>query len=155
MVNIATIAFLLLGTSTLTHAFESHLKVRMHKDVIQNFFSKNFDLLLQRVEKEQEKDVRLDDLNGVLMTEVHIGMRPARAIQWSELTPIETFFDDSSIVFEGHDLEFQGRAMIQDPESEAVELISFHAPLSTCQIVISLGEEYASWGSLYPRLNIE
>jgi hypothetical protein len=152
MVKLITIALLLLSSAT---AFESHLKMRMHKDVIQNFFSKNFDILLSRVEKDQEKDVTLNDLGGVLMTDVHIGMRPARNLQWSELTPLETFFDDSSVVFEGHDLEFQGRATINDPVTEAIELITFHAPLSTCQIVISLGEEYASWGSLYPRLNIE
>jgi len=48
MVKLTTIALLLLSAS----AFESHLKVRMHKDVIQNFFSKNFDILLSRVEKE-------------------------------------------------------------------------------------------------------
>lgn len=152
MVKLATIALLLLSSAS---AFESHLKVRMHKDVIQNFFSKNFDILLSRVEKDQEKDVKLEELGGVFMTDVHIGMRPARNLQWSELTPLETFFDDTAVIFEGHDLEFQGRANIQDPETEAIELITFHAPLSTCQIVISLGEEYASWGSLYPRLNIE
>ena len=45
--------------------------------------------------------------------------------------------------------------MIKDPESGALEIITFHAPLSTCQIVVSLGEEYTSWGSLYPRFNIE
>lgn len=89
-------------------------------------------MLLQRVEKEQEKDATLAELGGAVMSEVHIGMRPIRGMQWGELTPLETFFDDSSIVFEGHDLEFQGRAMIKDPKTEALELVSFHAPLSTC-----------------------
>lgn len=45
--------------------------------------------------------------------------------------------------------------MITDPSTGALEVVAFHAPLSTCQIVVSLGEEYASWGSLYPRFNIE
>lgn len=45
--------------------------------------------------------------------------------------------------------------MIHDPTTGALEIITLHAPLSTCQIVVSLGEEYASWGSLYPRFNID
>ena len=49
---IATV--LLLGSAT---AFESHIKMRAHRELIQNTFSKNFDLLLSRIEKEQEKDV--------------------------------------------------------------------------------------------------
>jgi hypothetical protein len=146
------IGYYLMWTSS---AFESHLKVRMHKEAIQGFFSKNFDLLLQRVEKEQEKDVTLTELNNAFMTDVHIGLRPQRGQKWDALPPLETFFDDNSIVFEGHDLEFQGRGLIKDPETEALELVSFHAPLSTCQIVVSLSEEYAPWGSLYPRLNVD
>jgi hypothetical protein len=67
----------------------------------------------------------------------------------------ETIFDDNQIIIESHELEFQGEGKIKDPSTGAVEKISFHAPMSTCQLVMSLGEEYASWGSLYPRFNID
>lgn len=98
--------------------------------------------------------MRLEEL-GATMTSVHIGIRPARGMQWNQVTPFETFFDDGQIIFEGHDYEFQGTGKITDPTTEVTETIVFHAPLSTCQIVTSLGEEYATWGSLYPRLNID
>lgn len=71
------------------------------------------------------------------------------------MPPFETFFDEGQIVFEAHDLEFQGQGMIRDPETGAIEVLGMHAPLSTCQIVLSLGEEYATWGSLYPRINVD
>jgi hypothetical protein len=135
-------------------AFESHIKLRAHRDLIQNTFSKNFDLLLSRIEKEQEKDVQLPEL-GTTLTDLRIGIRPMGGKSWDDMTPFEAFFDEGSVVFEGRDLEFQGKGMIKDPETEALEVITFHAPLSTCQIVVTLGEEYSSWGSLYPRFNIE
>jgi len=90
--------------ATTTSAFESHLKMRVHKDAISNTFTKNFGVLLQKVENDQEKDVRLDDLKAT-MTDVHIGIRPVRGMQWSELQPFETIFDDGQIVLEGHELE--------------------------------------------------
>lgn len=40
------------------------------------------------------------------MTNLHIAIRPVNGMDWSELTPFETFFDDGQIIFEGHDLEF-------------------------------------------------
>jgi hypothetical protein len=54
-----------------------------------------------------------------------------------------------------HDLEFTGNSLIEDPSTKTQEKIEFRAPISTCQIVMSLGEEYATWGSLYPRINID
>ena len=89
------------------------------------------------------------------MTDVHIGIRPINDLGWSKVQPFETIFDDNQIIIESHELEFQGFGMIKDPSTGAVEKISFHAPMSTCQLVMSLGEEYASWGSLYPRFNID
>ena len=74
-------------------AFESHMKLRLHKDMVQNLFSKNFDLILKNVEKGQEKDVQLDDI-GTVMTDVVIGIRPVKGQQWADLSPFETFFDD-------------------------------------------------------------
>ena len=134
--------------------FESHLKMRVHRDVISNGFTKNFGLLLSRVEKEQEKDVRLDDIKAT-MTDVHVSIRPINNMDWSQLQAFETIFDDNQVIIESHELEFQGVGMIKDPNSDALEKITFHAPMSTCQIVVSLGEEYASWGSLYPRFNVD
>ena len=55
---VATAALLILSPQS-TSAFESHLKMRIHKELIQNMFSKNFDILLSRVEKEQEKDEKI------------------------------------------------------------------------------------------------
>ena len=149
----ATLAIAAIFLST-SQAFESHLKFRIHRELLQGIFSKNFDLLLSKVEKDQEKDVTLEDLN-TKMTDVHIGIRPALGGSWDSMTPFETFFDDGQVIFEGHDLEFQGSGLIIDPTTGAREAIGFHAPLTTCQIVVSLGEEYAAWGSLYPRFNID
>lgn len=58
------------------------------------------------------------------------------------------------MVLEAHDLEFSGRGEIP-LKGEGEERVEFHAPMSTCQIVMSIGEEYASWGSFYPRINVE
>ncbi len=73
-----TAAAILLGACLIphAHAFESHLKMRIHKDMVQTLFTKNFDILLRKVEKEQEKDVKLDEINAQL-TDVHIGIRPS------------------------------------------------------------------------------
>ena len=59
------------------------------------------------------------------------------------------------MIFELHDIEFSGSASIEDPSSKITEQMHFTAPISTCQILLSLGEEYAAWGSLYPRFNID
>jgi hypothetical protein len=56
-------------------------------------FTKNFDLLLSKIEKEQERDINLEDLD-TKMTDVHIGLRPVRGESWDALPPFETFFDD-------------------------------------------------------------
>jgi hypothetical protein len=149
-----SVAVLTLLFASSTTAFESHLKMRVHRDVISNGFTRNFGLLLSKVEKEQDKDVRLEDIKAT-MTEVHIGLRPINNMEWSQLQPFETIFDDNQIIIESHELEFQGLGLIKDPNTGAVEKINFHAPMSTCQLVMSLGEEYASWGSLYPRFNID
>jgi hypothetical protein len=72
----------LLGLVFLTPSatgFESHLKMRVHRDVISNGFTKNFGLLLSRVEKEQEKDVRLDDIKAT-MTDVHVSIKPYNSL---------------------------------------------------------------------------
>lgn len=154
MLKVSFVLAALLGLSSVTSGFESHLKMRVHRDVVMNGFTKNFGLLIETVEKDQEKDVRLDDIKAS-MTEVHVGIRPVRGMLWSEMQTFETIFDDSQIIIEGHELEFQGTGLITDPSTGAVEKIGFHAPMSTCQIVMSLGEEYASWGLLYPRFNID
>ena len=54
-----------------------------------------------------------------------------------------------------HDLYFVGKGVIEDPRTKAKETIDYNAPISTCQILLSLGEEYAAWGSLYPRINVD
>jgi hypothetical protein len=114
-----------------TSAFESHLKMRVHRDVIMNGFTKNFGLLMEKVEQGQEKDVKLDDLKAT-MTDVHVGIRPVRGMQWAEMQNLETIFDDNQIIIEGHELEFQGFGMIKDPNTGAIEKVGFHAPMSTC-----------------------
>ena len=47
-----SLAVLALLFATSTSAFESHLKVRVHRDALSNGFTKNFGLLLSKVEKE-------------------------------------------------------------------------------------------------------
>ena len=153
-VLLLSVALVALLQSSTTSAFESHLKMRVHKDVVMNGFTKNFGLLMEKVEQAQERDVKLDDLKAT-MTDVRVGIRPVRGLQWAEMQNLETIFDDNQIIVEGHELEFQGTGMIKDPNTGAIEKIGFHAPMSTCQIVLSLGEEYAAWGSLYPRFNID
>lgn len=103
LVALSVVAALFMSSTI--YAFESHLKMRMHKDMIQQIFSRNFDLLLSKVENDQERDVSLEDLN-TKMSDVHIGLRPVRGESWDALPPFETFFDDGQIIFEGHDLEF-------------------------------------------------
>jgi hypothetical protein len=89
--SVAVLALLFASTTT---AFESHLKMRVHRDVISNGFTRNFGLLLSKVEKEQDKDVRLEDIKAT-MTEVHIGIRPINNMEWAQLQPFETIFDDN------------------------------------------------------------
>lgn len=87
------------------------------------------------------------------MTNVQIHIKP-RFSGWENLQ-LESFFDENTIILEGHELEFSGSGQIRDPETKAIEKIEFHAPMSTCQIILSLGEEYATNGNSYPRINID
>ena len=133
-------------------AIESYSRVRVYKDFLQQFFSQNLRLVLERAQKSQLKDVHLQDIHSH-MTQVDIQIQPRNG-DWQSLQ-LEMFFDDGQIVLAGHDLEFTGTGMIEDPGTRAQEKIQFTAPMSTMQMVFSLGEEYAQWGALYPRLNIE
>jgi hypothetical protein len=99
------LALTLVALVSQSQAFESHLKMRFHRELISNVFSKNFGLLLSRVEKEQERDVKLESV-GTTLTDLHIGIRPIGGRSWEDMTPFETFFDDGQIIFEGHDFEF-------------------------------------------------
>lgn len=63
--------------------------------------------------------------------------------------------DEGQILLEMHDLYFVGKGMIEDPKTKAKESIDFNAAISTCQVLLSLGEEYATWGSLYPKINVD
>ena len=67
---------------------------------------------------------------------------------------LEVFFDEGNIILEAHDLEFSGRGEIP-LKGKGEERVEFHAPISTCQIVMSVAEEYATWGSVYPRINVD
>jgi hypothetical protein len=57
-------------------------------------------------------------------------------------------------MIEMHDLEFSGSGLIHDPESGKREKIEFSAPIRSAQVIITLGEYLAGWGSMYPRINI-
>ena len=100
--SIAVLALLFAVTS---NAFESHLKMRIHRDVIASGLTRNFGILLSKVEKEQEKDVNLDDIKAT-MTDVSIKIRPVNKLKWSTIQPFETIFDDNQIIIESHELEF-------------------------------------------------
>lgn len=84
------------------------------------------------------------------MTNISIKVQP-RNENWEDLQ-LELFFDEGQLVLEGHELEFAGSGMVVDPQTKAVEKVEFRAPLTTMQIVMTLGEDYAAWGSLYPRI---
>jgi hypothetical protein len=58
--------------------------MRVHRDVIMNGFTKNFGLLMEKVEQGQEKDVRLDELKAT-MTNVQVGIRPVRDMKWGQM----------------------------------------------------------------------
>ena len=98
--------------------------------------------MISRIENIQDKDVKLEDI-GTSMTDVHVGIRPMGGKHWYDITYFEAFLEENQIILEGNELEFQGSGRIIDPTTGASERISFHAPMSTCQIVASLGEEYA------------
>ena len=67
MINTMTKLLLLAAISlSVVSSFESFYKFRLYKDFIQNIFSKNFKLLTQRAEKQQQKDVYLDDIQASL-----------------------------------------------------------------------------------------
>lgn len=61
---------------------------------------------------------------------------------WKDLN-LEMMVDEGNMLFEIHNLEFTGNSMIEDPKTKTKERIEFRAPIQTCQIVVSLGEEYA------------
>lgn len=76
------------------------------------------------------------------------------ALNWNDMK-LEMMVDEGQILLEMHDLYFVGKGTIEDPKTKAKETIDYNAPISTCQILLSLGEEYAAWGSLYPRVNVD
>jgi hypothetical protein len=77
-----SIAVLAVLFATSTSAFESHLKMRLHRDVVSSGLTRNFGILLSKVEKDQEKDVNLDDIKAT-MTDVSIKIRPINKLKWS------------------------------------------------------------------------
>jgi hypothetical protein len=70
--SVAVLALLFASTSC---GFESHLKMRVHRDVISNGLARNFGILLSKVENEQEKDVVLNDIKAT-MTGLSIKINP-------------------------------------------------------------------------------
>lgn len=98
------------------------------------------------------KDVELSDIY-TKMTNIFLKIQPNHK-DWDNLK-LEMMVDEGQILLEMHDLEFSGNGLIEDPKTKNKERIEFTAPISTCQILLSLGEEYASWGSLYPRINVD
>lgn len=87
------------------------------------------------------------------MTDVKLKIQPSHG-KWKELR-LEMIVDEGQVVLEMHELQFSGSSKVKDPETNKQERIEFTAPISTCQIVLTLGEEYAQWGSLYPRVNVD
>jgi hypothetical protein len=106
-----SIAVLALLFATTSNAFESHLKMRVHRDVISSGLARNFGILLSKVEKEQEKDANLDDIKAT-MTGISIKIKPINKLKWDTIQPFETIFDDNQIIIESHELEFQGEGKI-------------------------------------------
>ena len=143
------LAITVISCLSVVSSFESFYKFRIYKDLIEKIFSKNLKIILDHAEKSQNKDVSLYDLNTV-MTNISIKVQP-RNENWEDLQ-LELFFDEGQLVLEGHELEFAGSGLVVDPTTQAVEKIEFRAPLTTMQIVMTLGEDYAAWGSLYPRI---
>lgn len=88
--KIATL-MVLLGAAS---AFESHLKMRLHRELLSNIFSKNFGMLMERVEREQKPEGQLVSPDGASLSNVTVGIRPVGGRVWDEMTPFETFFDD-------------------------------------------------------------
>ena len=50
--------------------------------------------------------MKLEELGGTSLTDLHIGIRPMGGKPWDQMQAFETFFDDNQVVFEGHELEF-------------------------------------------------
>lgn len=46
------------------------------------------------------------------------------------------FFDDEVITLEMHDIFVGGSGMVTDPETQGLELILFHGPINTANIVL-------------------
>ena len=91
------------------------------------------------------------------MTDIELKVSPQNIknkYSWKNV-PLEMLVDEGQMIFEMHDLEMSGSAQIFDPSTKTSEKVEFKAPISTCQVLISLSEEYAPWGSLYPRINVD
>ncbi|CDW76437.1 UNKNOWN [Stylonychia lemnae] len=143
---------LLLASLAAVSSFESYYKFRINKDFIHNTFQKNMKLIFEQAETFQIKDVYLDDIQA-RMTNINLKIQPQNK-NWENLK-LEMMIDEGQILFEMHELEFSGNGIITDPKTNKQERIEYTAPISTCQLLLSLGEEYATWGSLYPRINVD
>jgi hypothetical protein len=104
---------LLVISLSIAFAFESYYKFRIYKDLLQNVFSKNFRLILDRAARYTQKDTLYIDNK---QTEILMQIQP-RGGNWADLQ-LEIFYDEGQIILEGHELEFIGEGTIKDPQTQ-------------------------------------
>lgn len=49
---------------------------------------------------------------------------------------VEVFFEEGQIMIEMHDISVGGHGLIRDPENGNIDIITFHAPVQTGNIII-------------------
>ena len=86
-------------------------------------FERNIRILFDRAEKLQPKDIELPSLN-TRITDVSLLVRPEK-VYWTKLD-FELYFEEpSSITIEMHNLVFEGKGHVVDPETEEGEQVQF------------------------------
>jgi len=130
---------------------ESFFKMRVYQEFIHSLLQQNLRIIFRHTERMQVKDIYLQDIESQMFN-VRFSIRPIGSdFQNLEL---DLFFDEDTMLFEMHDLEFKGDAIIQDPATGRRERIEFVGPVQVAKVVLKPTEELDKNRNMFPRFDV-
>ena len=158
MLTIFFLALFLQVLAATADVEHSKQKIRIHKHFIKETMDQNFAVVLEHIEKHQDKNVFLTEINAnIEKLEMKLCPQGNSSLsvdkKWSELKT-ELFFDNGQIVMEIDGLAYSGAGVITDPASGIQETIELSAVLDLAQIVMSPDQEVSKQGYVYPKIDI-
>jgi len=146
---------LLLGLlAVLTSAANSSYKFRIHRDFLEEVFSKNLRVVLEHTDAVQVTRAYLPDVDSYL-DDVSLRIVPADASKDVEVD-ILMEAGDNRIILDMKNLEFKGSAKVYDPvTSEVIEHLLIETPFESSNIHLSFGRLKTSLGHDIPSVDVD